>query len=286
MDNEPLNCSAVAEFECFRDISEVLLDMVTLVEEAWLNKVDMHACLDAATAGLKLPPRPRCHDAAREIPSSAELAKKPYVLLNSARRQRYHAAFSCLHSIVVAATRYQIVKRSKLQGGLAAGVATHVAEFDGSLTLGAATSVGGAGTAIWRSDGRHGGHFDIRVVRDAAVIVRRRHVAALAARCGDHVLNINSVGIFRKLGNLIGSDKVTKASRLPMQTLLKAFFASHAQRQLSRQVLWHFQGGPRRVSVARTRYRKPILLVRQGRARPLAARRRRPLEPRQDAGDV
>ncbi|KAJ1445614.1 hypothetical protein M885DRAFT_300532 [Pelagophyceae sp. CCMP2097] len=145
MDNEPLNGAAVADFESFRAISEVLLDMVTLVEEAWLNKVDMHACLDAAIAGLKLPPRPRCHDAAREIPSPAELDKKPYVLLNSKPCQRYHANFGCLHSIVVAATRYEIVERSKLQGGLAAGVATHVAEFNGSLALGKARMDVGTG---------------------------------------------------------------------------------------------------------------------------------------------
>ncbi|KAJ1448207.1 hypothetical protein M885DRAFT_574717 [Pelagophyceae sp. CCMP2097] len=209
MDNENTNPAALEVHEGFRVISETLEDMLALVEEAEINGVVMSECTDAGLASLKLRPRPPpwmpddgplAHSAAvararartPEIPARACLDKKPYVDIKSKPWQRFHDSFTSTRSIVCAAVRYQIVEKSQLQENLVESVAAHVAKFDGLLSLG------------------------------AVIIAWRRLVKSLAARCGDHVLNINSTGIFREIGRLLGGVKVSKTTRIPMYTLLVA----------------------------------------------------------------
>ncbi len=170
MDNTNSNPAALLELEGFRTISELLEEFVTCIEEAALNDVDMSACVVEATAALRLPPRaPRpqagplalatadaaamARARARAIPSRAALNKKPYVVVNTAARQRRHDLYGYEHSIFLAAVRFQIVQTSKLQGGLAASVAAHVAKFDGHLSLGE-TCISGSlrtGGSVWRA---------------------------------------------------------------------------------------------------------------------------------------
>ncbi|KAJ1446764.1 hypothetical protein M885DRAFT_577140, partial [Pelagophyceae sp. CCMP2097] len=210
MDNENTNPAALEVHEGFRVISETFEDMLALVEEAEINGVVMSECTDAGLASLKLRPRPPpwmpddgplAHSAAverarartPEIPARACLDQKPYVDIKSKPWQRFHDSFTSTRSIVCAAVRYQIVEKSQLQENLVESVAAHVAKFDGLLSLG------------------------------AVIIAWRRLVKSLAARCCDHVLNINSTGIFREIGRLLGGVKVSKTTRIPMYTLLVAF---------------------------------------------------------------
>jgi hypothetical protein len=231
IDNENSNPAALREFERFRQISDMLEDMVSCVIELEINGVDVSTCLLAAATALRRGSEPRpfleMPDAealaiARQrsllIPSQTHLDKKPYVpLLNTKRRVEYHDSFPATYSVFVRLVRAALVSASRLQGLPENVLLAHVEVWEGR-----SFQIGPTLKFVWRADLRQGGFSDIVVVRGALLISRHRYVDLLPGRCGDHILNINAVGNFREIGRLLGGEKVSKKTRIPMYTFLKS----------------------------------------------------------------
>jgi hypothetical protein len=164
IDNENTNPAALAEFESYREISEVLEDAVNCVVEMAMNGVDARKCILPAVSLLGLPPPGQSELSYKDtfalvqsvcervqLPTSAELDRKQYVLVNTEARARKHAeiAVRWSRSIIVAATRRALILASeetvKLEARLE--LEAHLESWSGTMI-----NPGGVGRFEWSGD--------------------------------------------------------------------------------------------------------------------------------------